>query len=162
MSLPDSPPGRPSPQPPAAPRAAERLRVIDAPGLRLDLSAQAQSPELELAAAALLQQQDFEGARTAVRRGQRQLDRATPRLAYGAARRCFPAMVAHAVQSERERVRQFVRDADAAGSYSSVLHLGIGGSDWGPRLITRALRHSGARRKYASPRAWIRTPSPTR
>ena len=40
-------------------------------------------------------------------------------------------MVAHAVQSERERVRQFVRDADAAGSYSSVLHLGIGGSDWG-------------------------------
>ena len=56
-------------------------------------------------------------------------------------------MVAHAVQSERERVRQFVRDADAAGSYSSVLHLGIGGSDWGPRLITRALRHSGARRE---------------
>ena len=37
--------------------------------------------------------------------------------------------------------------ADAAGRYSSVLHLGIGGSDWGPRLITRALRHGGARRE---------------
>ena len=132
MSLPDSPAWKTfAAAARSASRRGERLRVIDAPGLRLDLSAQAQSPELELAAAALLQQQDFEAARA------RLFDGATPTGPSDAPpgiRRCapvFPAMVAHAVQSERERVRQFVRDADAAGSYSSVLHLGIGGSDWG-------------------------------
>ncbi len=149
MSLPDSPAWKTfAAAARSASRSGERLRVIDAPGLRLDLSAQAQSSELAQAADALLRQQDFEEARARLFDGGN-ANWTERRPAWHTALRAGvpPAMVAHAVQSERDRVRQFVRDADAAGRYSSVLHLGIGGSDWGPRLITRALRHGGARRE---------------
>ena len=47
-----------------ASRRGEQLRIINAPGLRLDLSAQAQSPALAQASDALLAQQGFEDART--------------------------------------------------------------------------------------------------
>jgi glucose-6-phosphate isomerase len=154
MSLPDSPAWKTfAAAARSASRRGERLRVIDAPGLRLDLSAQAQSSELAQAADALLRQQDFEEARARLFDGGN-ANWTERRPAWHTALRAGvpPAMVAHAVQSERDRVRQFVRDADADGRYSSVLHLGIGGSDWGPRLVTRALRHSGARRdvRFAS------------
>ena len=47
----------------AAPCRGEQLRLISAPGLRLDLSAQAYSPALKKAEAALLAQQGFDAAR---------------------------------------------------------------------------------------------------
>ena len=106
----------------------------------------AQSPALAQASDALLAQQD---SRT---RAHACSTEATPtgpnnaRLAHALRAGTPPAVVANAVLTERERVRH-VSAADAAGRYSSVLHLGIGGSDWGPRLITRALRHGGARRE---------------
>ena len=129
----------------SASRRGERLRVIDAPGLRLDLSAQAQSPELELAAAALLQQQDFEararlfdGAtptgpsdapwHTALRAG-------VPRD--GRARRAVRTRTRAPIRARRRRRRQLFQRA-APGHRRQRL---------GPRLITRALRHSGARRE---------------
>ena len=131
-----------------ASRRGEQLRIINAPGLRLDLSAQAQSPALAQASDALLAQQGFEDARTRLFDGGN-ANWTEQRPAWHTALRAGtpPAVVANAVLTERERVRQFVSAADAAGRYSSVLHLGIGGSDWGPRLITRALRHGGARRE---------------
>ncbi|MDF3939662.1 glucose-6-phosphate isomerase, partial [Achromobacter denitrificans] len=132
----------------SAPKRGEQLRLISAPGLRLDLSAQADSPALREAEEALLAQQGFDAARA------RLFDGGTAnwteeRAAWHTALRASepPASVAKAVLAERERLREFVRNADAAGRYGCVLHLGIGGSDWGPRLVTRALRHGGARRE---------------
>ncbi len=132
----------------SADRNGSELRIIDAPGLRLDLSAQAGSDELREAGAALLAQQDFDAARAALFDGG-PANWTEQRPAWHTALRSPepPAMVARAVLGERERLRQFVREADAAGRYRCVLHLGIGGSDWGPRLVTRALRHEGLRRE---------------
>ncbi|WP_438800839.1 glucose-6-phosphate isomerase [Achromobacter pestifer] len=132
----------------AAPRRGEQLRVLNAPGLRLDLSAQAYSPDLQKAEAALLEQQGFDAARACLFDGGN-ANWTEQRAAWHTALRAPqpPARVAKAVLAERERMREFVRQADAAGRYGSVLHLGIGGSDWGPRLVTRALRHGGARRE---------------
>ncbi|PNM92261.1 glucose-6-phosphate isomerase [Achromobacter xylosoxidans] len=125
-----------------------KLRLIDAPGLRLDLSAQAHSPALQDAAKALLEQQGFEAARARLFDGG-DANWTEHRPAWHTALRAThpPAMVASLVNTERERVRQFVRDADLAQRYSCVLHLGIGGSDWGPRLVTRALRYGLAKRE---------------
>ncbi|MCM2571610.1 glucose-6-phosphate isomerase [Achromobacter xylosoxidans] len=125
-----------------------KLRLIDAPGLRLDLSAQAHSPALQDAAKALLEQQDFEAARARLFDGG-DANWTERRPAWHTALRAThpPAMVASLVNAERERVRQFVRDADLAQRYSCVLHLGIGGSDWGPRLVMRALRYGLAKRE---------------
>ena len=132
----------------AAPCRGEQLRLINAPGLRLDLSAQAYSPDLRAAEAALLEQQGFEAARACLFDGGN-ANWTEERPAWHTALRAAqpPARVGKAVLAERERIREFVRQADAAGRYGSVLHLGIGGSDWGPRLVTRALRHGGARRE---------------
>lgn len=125
-----------------------KLRLIDAPGLRLDLSAQAHSPALQDAAKALLEQQGFEAARARLFDGG-DANWTEHRPAWHTALRAThpPAMVASLVNTERERVRQFVRNADLAQRYSCVLHLGIGGSDWGPRLVTRALRYGLAKRE---------------
>ena len=126
----------------------EQLRLINAPGLRLDLTAQAHSPALQEAAAALLEQQDFEAARARLFDGGN-ANWTEQRPAWHTALRAAqpPAMVAAAVLAERERVRQFVREADANKRYRCVLHLGIGGSDWGPRLVNRALRYGGIHRE---------------
>ncbi|CUJ20379.1 Glucose-6-phosphate isomerase [Achromobacter xylosoxidans] len=125
-----------------------KLRLIDAPGLRLDLSAQAHSPALQDAAKALLEQQGFEAARARLFDGG-DANWTEHRPAWHTALRAThpPAMVASLVNTERERIRQFVRNADLAQRYSCVLHLGIGGSDWGPRLVTRALRYGLAKRE---------------
>lgn len=116
-----------------APLRGEQLRLINAPGLRLDLSAQAHSAALRQASAALLAQQGFEAARARLFDGGN-ANWTEQRPAWHTALRAAhpPAQVASVVLAERERLRQFVRDADAANRYSCVLHLGIGGSDWGP------------------------------
>ena len=131
-----------------ADRRGEQLRLINAPGLRLDLTAQAHSPALQEAAAALLEQQGFEAARAQLFDGG-DANWTEQRPAWHTALRAPqpPAQVAAAVLAERERVRQFVREADAAKRYRCVLHLGIGGSDWGPRLVNRALRYGGIHRE---------------
>ncbi|KAG1459866.1 hypothetical protein G6F57_014430 [Rhizopus arrhizus] len=131
-----------------ASRRGEQLRLINAPGLRLDLSAQAHSPALHEASTALLAQQGFDAARATLFDGGN-ANWTEGRAAWHTALRAPqpPAAVAGAVLAERERLREFVREADKADRYGYVLHLGIGGSDWGPRLVTRALRHGGAKRE---------------
>ena len=132
----------------AASRRGEQLRLIPAPGLRLDLSTQAHSPDLQAASGELLAQQGFDAARAMLFDGGH-ANWTEGRAAWHTALRAAepPPAVANAVQAERDRLREFVREADAADRYGYVLHLGIGGSDWGPRLVTRALRHGGARRE---------------
>lgn len=124
------------------------LRVIEAAGLSVDLTAQAQSAELEAAAQALCEQQGLSTARRLLFEGG-EANWTEHRPAWHTALRAAvpPPAVANDVLGERERLRRFVADADARGAYKHVLHLGIGGSDWGPRMVTRALRHQGVRRE---------------
>ncbi len=148
MSLPSSPAWQPFLDAArAAPKGGEPVRIIQAPGLRLDLSAQAHSPVLHSAALALLAQQQFEAARAQLFDGGN-ANWTENRPAWHTALRANqpPANVANAVLNERERVRDFVLQADRAERYRCVLHLGIGGSDWGPRMVTSALRGDGLHR----------------
>ncbi|OZI17173.1 glucose-6-phosphate isomerase [Bordetella genomosp. 7] len=130
-----------------ASRNGERLHIIEAAGLRVDLTAQAQSEALDRAAQDLLAQQNFDAARAQLYDGG-EANWTERRQAWHTALRAAnpPPSVAQDVLSERERVRRFVRELDQTGAYTDILHLGIGGSDWGPRMVTRALRHCGLRR----------------
>ena len=98
-----------------ADRRGEQLRLINAPGLRLDLTAQAHSPALQEAAAALLEQQDFEAARARLFDGGN-ANWTEQRPAWHTALRAAqpPAMVAAAVLAERATFR--CRESDCAVS----------------------------------------------
>jgi len=124
----------------AAERHASCLRLIDAAGLSVDLSAQAWSPALENAGAALLAQQGFDTARQQLFEGGK-INWTEQRAAWHTALRAPvpPASIAADVQRERARLRAFVAQTNLDNKYRNIVHLGIGGSDWGPRLAIEAL-----------------------
>ncbi|AZY51467.1 glucose-6-phosphate isomerase [Bordetella avium] len=126
----------------------DHLRIIEGGGLSVDLTAQAYSPQLEAAGLALCEQQGFALARRQLFEGG-EANWTEHRPAWHTALRAAlpPPSVAKEILNERERLRRFVEEADARGAYKYVLHLGIGGSDWGPRLVARALRHQGLKRE---------------
>lgn len=129
------------------PLSGDTLTLIEAAGLTLDLSTQRQSSVLRNAENALLDQQGFEVARDGLFSGA-PINWTEGRAVWHTALRANqpPASVADEVLGERERVRHFVKAADAAGTYRHILHLGIGGSDWGPRMVVQALgKHPAAR-----------------
>jgi len=131
-----------------ADRRAGTLRVLEAAGLSVDLSTQAQSEELSAAGASLLAARDFEASRAPLLEGG--IANCTEnRAAWHTALRAEepPGRVAGRVLAERDRVRAFVRHVDAEGRYDSVVHIGIGGSDWGPKLVVAALGYAGTRRQ---------------
>ncbi|GAA4333712.1 glucose-6-phosphate isomerase [Pigmentiphaga soli] len=129
----------------AADRGAQVLRVVEAAGLHLDLSAQAWSEDLRQAGEALLAARGFDDARRTLLEGG--IANVTEhRAAWHTALRAEPSPVPE-VGVERDRVRAFVRRVDGDGRYKSVLHIGIGGSDWGPKLVVSALGYAGARRE---------------
>lgn len=131
-----------------ADRGAGTLRVLEAAGLAVDLSTQAQSPELLEAGLALLAERDFGAWRERLLEGG--IANCTEnRAAWHTALRAEepPGRVAGRVLAERDRVRAFVRHIDAQGRYDSVVHIGIGGSDWGPKLVVSALGYAGTRRQ---------------
>lgn len=136
-----------------APVKAEALRVISAAGLEVDLSTQRSSPALHEAAGALLAQQDFETLRKDLFEGER-VNWTENRAAWHTALRAStpPPLVADAIQAERLRLTTFVEGVNARNQYQNIVHLGIGGSDWGPRLAFNSLAGAGARRtlRFAS------------
>lgn len=117
---------------------------IDAAGLHIDLSKQSWSDEGLMACVRLARACDVEGARDAMFAGERinsTEDRAVEHAAVRAREAAPPIM------AERQRMQQFaeqVRSGEigtAAGDrFRAVLHIGIGGSDLGPRLLWQALR----------------------
>lgn len=131
-----------------ADRKAGSLRVLEAAGLAVDLSMQAQSPELLAAGAALLAERDFGAWRERLLEGG--IANCTEnRAAWHTALRAEdpPGRVAARVLAERDRVRNFVRHIDAQARYDAVVHIGIGGSDWGPKLVVSAIGYAGTRRQ---------------
>lgn len=127
----------------AATFCTDELRLIDGAGLTIDLSAQASSDETRSTGEALLIARGFDQARAALLAGE-PVNRTEDRAAWHTMLRAPEPL--EVVTREHQRVREFVQQADAAGKWKSVIHIGIGGSDWGVRLATDACSGNGARR----------------
>ena len=132
----------------AATLKPDALRVIHAADIDIDLSTQLHSGELTRAGEALLQQQDFDRLRNGLFEGEH-INWTEDRAAWHTALRAAepPAAVSSIIKAQRTRLANFVDQANALNLYRNVVHLGIGGSDWGPRLAVQALGGGGGRRK---------------
>jgi len=123
-------------------RTVGALRILDAAGIKVDLSAQALSPRLDQAAQALLDARGFARARADLFGGG-EVNATEGRAAWHTMLRA-PSPVAE-VARERARLLAFVQNADSERRWHNVLHIGIGGSDWGTRLTAAAF---GYRRSW--------------
>ena len=137
----------------AEPGRLERL-TLDAAGLHLDLSKQAWTLEGLDAALALARASGVEAARARLFGGER-VNRSEGRAvlhpalraADGAAFQADGKPVSGDVEAVRTRMREFaegVRTGGLVGAtgrpFKTIINIGIGGSDLGPRLVHEALR----------------------
>lgn len=125
----------------------EQLRLIEAAQLTVDLSAQRDSQAMRHAAAELLRTAGFEQAREALFDGGI-VNHSERRAALHTALRSknAPQSVRALIGEQLERMKRFVDEANTHNRYSNVVHLGIGGSDWGPRMVWHSLRGVNNRR----------------
>lgn len=121
----------------------DELRLINAAGLTVDLSAQVTSPAVRTAGVDLLTARGFESARAALLAGER-INSTEDRAAWHTMLRA-PDPIKE-VAREHQRVRKFVQQADAGDKWKAVIHIGIGGSDWGVRLLADACGGKQTRR----------------
>lgn len=125
----------------ATPLTSNALRLIDVAGLSVDLSAQRYSDSLANAAQQLLQARNFEYMRRQLLDGGI-ANQTESRPAWHTALRT-PAPSTHEVITERQKVNAFVRMADSERRWRNIIHIGIGGSDWGVRLAVHAFGYTG-------------------
>ena len=125
----------------------EQLRLIQTGEVTVDLSAQRDSPALRQAAQALLNDVGFEAARQALFDGG-VVNQSENRPALHTALRSqqAPASVKPLIDAQLAKMRQFVDEVNTQNRYRNVVHLGIGGSDWGPRMVWQSLRGVSNRR----------------
>ena len=128
--------------------------ACDAAGLRLDLSKQAWSLEDFACGLRLAEESGLVAARERLFAGEKinlSEDRAALHMALrapvGAAYAVGGVAVSADVEATRSRIKAFadgVKSGDIAGStgkpFRNIIHIGIGGSDLGPRLVWEALR----------------------
>ncbi|CAM5188402.1 Glucose-6-phosphate isomerase OS=Castellaniella defragrans OX=75697 GN=pgi PE=3 SV=1 [Castellaniella defragrans] len=126
-----------------APRA-DGLDLIEAPGLVLDASGQRHSADLLAAGEALLEARGFAGQRARLLAGE-EVNATEHRAAWHTALRAPRGP--ESVLTERERMDAFVRRADSERSWRHIVHVGIGGSDWGVRLAVTAFGYAGTWRE---------------
>jgi glucose-6-phosphate isomerase len=120
------------------------LRHIDAAGIAVDLSAQPCSPALLAATDDLLAARHFDELRDRLFSGG--IANVTEdRAAWHTALRA-PAPIDE-VAAERQRLNDFVRLADSERRWRNIIHIGIGGSDWGVRLAVSAFGYAGTWRR---------------
>ena len=124
----------------ACPPRPDELDLIDAPGLSLDSSGQRHSADLMAAGAALLRARGFETQRDRLLAGEA-VNTTEDRPAWHTALRAPDAPAD--VLAERERLDAWVQRADAGRRWRHVVHIGIGGSDWGVRLAVTAFGYAG-------------------
>ncbi|UOD50774.1 glucose-6-phosphate isomerase [Orrella daihaiensis] len=125
----------------------EQLRLIEAGQLTVDLSAQRDSQTLRDAAIELLSVAGFEQARHALFEGGiANLSENRPALHTALRSSHAPESVRSLITAQLERMKRFVDDANTYNRYSNVVHLGIGGSDWGPRMVWHSLKGVSNRR----------------
>jgi len=132
----------------AAKPEMQQLRLIEAGELTIDLSAQRDSGDIRWAAQQLLASVDFEGARQALFDGDI-VNRSENRPALHTTLRgpLGPKDIRLMVGRQLERMKEFVDDANTHNRYRNVVHLGIGGSDWGPRMVWDCIRDGNNRRE---------------
>lgn len=137
----------------SSPLSSVDVRVIHAADIDVDLSTQRHSPALTDASTELLAQQGFEQARRDLFEGGI-VNWTENRPAWHTALRAKspPAAVAQDIQLEQARLASFIEKANSHNLYRYVVHIGIGGSDWGPRLAVEALKGRSSRRtiRFAS------------
>lgn len=121
-----------------------RLSVINAAGIELDLSGQHASAALQEAAENLLSARNFEEVRRKLLEGA-VVNPTEDRAAWHTALRA-PAPVSEIV-AERQRILEFINQADTERRWRNIIHIGIGGSDWGVRLAVAAFGYAGTWRR---------------
>lgn len=117
----------------------QQQHLLEAAGLKIDFSGQRQGPALQQAAKQLLIERDFTQQRKRLLSG----GIANPtenRAAWHTLLR-QPAATPE-VSAERERLNAFIREADIARRWRHIVHIGIGGSDWGVRLSVSAFGYT--------------------
>lgn len=117
----------------------DELHTVQAAGLTVDFSGQRQSPELQQAMAQLLEQRQFSQQRQNLLQGG--IANVTEQRAAWHSLLRMPAATSE-VMAERERLNAFIRDADSARRWRHIVHIGIGGSDWGVRLSVNAFGYT--------------------
>lgn len=122
----------------------EQHKILQAAGLRIDLSAQRSSVGLSKATQDLLEAREFDTLKQALFDGEH-LNTTEDRAAWHTMLR-QPQPLAE-VQSERLRVLELVRRIDNDRRWRNIVHIGIGGSDWGLRLTTQAFGYAGSWRQ---------------
>ena len=127
-----------------APVSQDTVRIIHAAGITLDCSAQRHSPAMAASAHALLHARGFDDKRLCLLNGG-QANVTEGRAAWHTQLRA-PHPIAE-VATERERVRRFIEQADTGYRWRSIVHIGIGGSDWGVRLAVAAFGYAHTKRQ---------------
>lgn len=117
-----------------------RLAVINSAGIDLDISGQYASPALEQAGAALLEARDFNAQRDLLLEGGI-VNVTEDRAAWHTALRAPAAQPE--IAAERQRLFEFIHTADSQRKWRNIVHIGIGGSDWGVRLAVAAFGYAG-------------------
>jgi len=117
-----------------------RLALISAAGIDLDISGQYASPALQEAGEALLAARDFDNGRRQLLEGAI-VNPTEGRAAWHTALRA-PAAIPE-VAAERQRLIEFIHNADSERRWRNIVHIGIGGSDWGVRLAVAAFGYAG-------------------
>jgi len=115
-------------------------RLINAAGLTIDVTAQHWSSEVGAAAERILDAHDFCQKRHDLLSGGI-VNPTEQRAAWHTALRT--AAAPREVATERQRMLDFVRLADAERRWRNIVHIGIGGSDWGVRLAIAAFGYAG-------------------
>ncbi len=116
------------------------LRLIKAGELTVDLSAQRDSTQLRDSQEALLQSVGLNQARQALFDGGI-VNRSENRPALHTALRSQtpPDSVKPLIEAQLTKMRAFVDQVNTQNRFQNVVHLGIGGSDWGPRMVWHSL-----------------------
>ncbi|MBV6272634.1 glucose-6-phosphate isomerase [Alcaligenaceae bacterium CGII-47] len=116
------------------------LDIVQAPGLEVDFSGQRHSPELLAAGRALIAARGLDTERARLLAGE-VVNITEGRAAWHTALRAPDAPPE--VQAERARMDAWVRRADTERRWRNIVHIGIGGSDWGVRLAVGAFGYAG-------------------
>lgn len=122
----------------AEPHLTEK-NTLQAAGLSIDFSGQRQSPAFYGAAEKLLEQRQFKLQQKTLLQGG--IANVTEKRAAWHSLLRAPAPSAE-VMAERERLNAFIREADTARRWRNIVHIGIGGSDWGVRLSVGAFGYT--------------------
>ncbi|HEY9281111.1 MAG TPA: glucose-6-phosphate isomerase [Eoetvoesiella sp.] len=124
-----------------APTEPNGLRLISVAGLQLDISGQKYSSKLAACTEALLEARQFSALRSKLLTGE-VANLTEERAAWHTELRA--AAPTPDVANERQRMLEFVRLADSERRWRNIVHIGIGGSDWGVRLAVSAFGYAGA------------------